>query len=230
MARLFQVMSQLDLLQGNLNLFLVANTCSVAGENIFKLSNCDNFWNSSCVLTIEPHITFVIFWISVYLFVVFNSSVLEHIFVLIVYRTLVSFLYCYYASGGIHSADLARIKNGDDWLRRFLLHNDRDMKETMSMAWETFKWRKTFGTNGKFSSYFPIFSLLLNWKSQILIFCRYHWAEYKGRLFGRWKHVQSQQGQGWKVVVHFEMQEAYKRSAWSWGAQEMSCVLVWTVG
>ncbi|XP_034232388.1 motile sperm domain-containing protein 2-like isoform X2 [Thrips palmi] len=49
--------------------------------------------------------------------------------------------------GGIHPADLARIQDGDDWLRRFLLHNDRDIKESLTMAWDTCKWRKTFGTN-----------------------------------------------------------------------------------
>ncbi|KAJ1523416.1 hypothetical protein ONE63_001280 [Megalurothrips usitatus] len=49
--------------------------------------------------------------------------------------------------GGIHPADLARVKNTDDWLRRFLLHNDGDQKESLSMLWDTCKWRKTFGTN-----------------------------------------------------------------------------------
>ncbi|KAK3915935.1 Motile sperm domain-containing protein 2 [Frankliniella fusca] len=49
--------------------------------------------------------------------------------------------------GGIHPADLARIQGGDDWLRRFLLHNDNDIKETLNMMWETVKWRKAFGTN-----------------------------------------------------------------------------------
>lgn len=51
--------------------------------------------------------------------------------------------------GGIHPADLTRIQDSDDWLRRFLLHNDRDIKESLTMAWDTCKWRKTFGTNGE---------------------------------------------------------------------------------
>lgn len=49
--------------------------------------------------------------------------------------------------GGIHPADLTRIKSNDDWLRRFLLHNDGDIKDSLNMAWDTCKWRKTFGTN-----------------------------------------------------------------------------------
>ncbi|XP_046390062.1 motile sperm domain-containing protein 2-like [Ischnura elegans] len=50
-------------------------------------------------------------------------------------------------SGGVHPADLAKIKNGDAWLRRFLTHNDCDMKETLDMLWESVDWRNRVGAN-----------------------------------------------------------------------------------
>ncbi|XP_071446671.1 motile sperm domain-containing protein 2-like [Hetaerina americana] len=50
-------------------------------------------------------------------------------------------------SGGVHPADLAKIKNGDAWLRRFLQHNDCDMKETLDMLWESVDWRNRVGAN-----------------------------------------------------------------------------------
>ncbi|XP_059477640.1 motile sperm domain-containing protein 2-like [Neocloeon triangulifer] len=50
-------------------------------------------------------------------------------------------------SGGFHQADLNRITNNDDWLRRFLKHQDLDVKDSLKMLWETCEWRKNYGTN-----------------------------------------------------------------------------------
>ncbi|XP_067003343.2 motile sperm domain-containing protein 2 [Anabrus simplex] len=49
--------------------------------------------------------------------------------------------------GDFHPADIARIKNSDDWLRRFLVHNELDMNQSLQMLWDTCDWRKKFGTN-----------------------------------------------------------------------------------
>lgn len=58
----------------------------------------------------------------------------------------------YYLIGGfflvVHPADLKRVKDGDDWLRRFLLHHDLDEKLALGMLWETVLWRRDFKTNG----------------------------------------------------------------------------------
>lgn len=48
----------------------------------------------------------------------------------------------------VHPADLKRVKDSDDWLRRFLLHHDLDEKLALNMLWETVIWRKEFKTNG----------------------------------------------------------------------------------
>ncbi|XP_063244503.1 motile sperm domain-containing protein 2-like isoform X2 [Bacillus rossius redtenbacheri] len=49
--------------------------------------------------------------------------------------------------GGFHPADLARAKNSDDWLRRFLMHHECNVNEALQMLWECVEWRKKFGTN-----------------------------------------------------------------------------------
>lgn len=48
-----------------------------------------------------------------------------------------------------HPADITRIKENNNWLRRFLEHNENNAQETLNMLWETCIWRTKFGTNGK---------------------------------------------------------------------------------
>lgn len=48
---------------------------------------------------------------------------------------------------GFHAVDLAKIKNTDDWLRRFLLHCELDSNQALQMLWDTCEWRSKFGTN-----------------------------------------------------------------------------------
>ncbi|KAB0797613.1 hypothetical protein PPYR_08606 [Photinus pyralis] len=47
----------------------------------------------------------------------------------------------------VHPDDLERIKSGDEWLQRFLLHHDAREKEAYDMLWEAVVWRKEFKTN-----------------------------------------------------------------------------------
>ncbi|KAL3284474.1 hypothetical protein HHI36_018635 [Cryptolaemus montrouzieri] len=47
----------------------------------------------------------------------------------------------------IHPKDLKRIKEEDDWLRRFLLHTELKQTEALQMLWTTLQWRKEYGTN-----------------------------------------------------------------------------------
>ncbi|XP_017780171.1 PREDICTED: motile sperm domain-containing protein 2-like [Nicrophorus vespilloides] len=47
----------------------------------------------------------------------------------------------------VHPADLARAKNDDNWLKRFLMHHDGDQQLALNMMWDVMEWRKTFGTN-----------------------------------------------------------------------------------
>ncbi|KAJ8664740.1 hypothetical protein QAD02_006402 [Eretmocerus hayati] len=46
-----------------------------------------------------------------------------------------------------HPADINRIKSTDDWLRRFLEHNDYNVQESLKMLWESCEWRRNFGAN-----------------------------------------------------------------------------------
>ncbi|XP_077260747.1 motile sperm domain-containing protein 2 [Temnothorax americanus] len=50
-------------------------------------------------------------------------------------------------SRGFHPADIARVKNSDDWLKRFLEHHEFNEQEAFNMLWETCTWRRKFGTN-----------------------------------------------------------------------------------
>lgn len=50
-------------------------------------------------------------------------------------------------SNAFHPADVARITDQDDWLRRFLEHNDFRLDESLKMLWDTCEWRRKFGTN-----------------------------------------------------------------------------------
>lgn len=43
-----------------------------------------------------------------------------------------------------------RIKYNDDWLKRFLEHNENDLQESLSMLWESCTWRRKVGANGKY--------------------------------------------------------------------------------
>jgi hypothetical protein len=56
--------------------------------------------------------------------------------------------YLYYLTEGFHPADLARVKNTDDWLKRFLLHSELDVQLALQLLWDSCEWRKKFGTNG----------------------------------------------------------------------------------
>lgn len=48
---------------------------------------------------------------------------------------------------GFHPADIVRIKHSDDWLKRFLEHNENDLQESLSMLWESCTWRRKMGAN-----------------------------------------------------------------------------------
>ncbi|KAF7385774.1 motile sperm domain-containing protein 2-like [Vespula maculifrons] len=48
---------------------------------------------------------------------------------------------------GFHPADIDRIKYNDDWLKRFLEHNENDLQESLSMLWESCTWRRKVGAN-----------------------------------------------------------------------------------
>lgn len=50
-------------------------------------------------------------------------------------------------SGRFHPADITRIKSGDDWLKRFLEHNDLNIQESLNMLWDACEWRKKFDAN-----------------------------------------------------------------------------------
>lgn len=41
------------------------------------------------------------------------------------------------------------IETNDDWLGRFLEHNENNEQEALHMLWETCAWRQKFGVNGK---------------------------------------------------------------------------------
>jgi hypothetical protein len=56
-------------------------------------------------------------------------------------------MYCF--PEGFHPADMDRVKNSDDWLKRFILHSECDMQLALQLLWDTCEWRKKFGTNGK---------------------------------------------------------------------------------
>ncbi|XP_017788200.1 PREDICTED: motile sperm domain-containing protein 2-like [Habropoda laboriosa] len=46
-----------------------------------------------------------------------------------------------------HPNDIARIKENNSWLKRFLEHNENNVQESLNMLWETCIWRSKFGTN-----------------------------------------------------------------------------------
>ncbi|CAK9829257.1 Motile sperm domain-containing protein 2 [Anthophora retusa] len=46
-----------------------------------------------------------------------------------------------------HPADIDRIKENNNWLKRFLEHNENNIQESLNMLWETCIWRSKFGTN-----------------------------------------------------------------------------------
>ncbi|EFN78120.1 motile sperm domain-containing protein 2 [Harpegnathos saltator] len=48
---------------------------------------------------------------------------------------------------GFHPADIARINNNDDWLKRFLEHHEFNTQEAFNMLWETCIWRRKIGAN-----------------------------------------------------------------------------------
>nr|CAH7753988.1 unnamed protein product [Callosobruchus chinensis] len=52
----------------------------------------------------------------------------------------------------VHPKDLERVKTSDDWLRRFILHQESDVKKALEMLWTSVKWRKDNNVNGKCTS------------------------------------------------------------------------------
>ncbi|KAF7990427.1 hypothetical protein HCN44_000232 [Aphidius gifuensis] len=46
-----------------------------------------------------------------------------------------------------HRDDITRIKTRDDWLKRFIEHNDGNVQESLSMLWSTCKWRQEVNAN-----------------------------------------------------------------------------------
>lgn len=46
------------------------------------------------------------------------------------------------SQGSFHPADMSRIVDSDDWLKRILVHHDIDMKEALNMVFEACQWRK----------------------------------------------------------------------------------------
>ncbi|XP_017893126.1 motile sperm domain-containing protein 2 isoform X2 [Ceratina calcarata] len=46
-----------------------------------------------------------------------------------------------------HPADVTRVKENNNWLKRFLEHNENNMQESYNMLWDTCAWRSKFGTN-----------------------------------------------------------------------------------
>ncbi|XP_033352538.1 motile sperm domain-containing protein 2-like isoform X1 [Bombus vosnesenskii] len=45
-----------------------------------------------------------------------------------------------------HPVDIANVNN-NNWLKRFLEHNENNMQDSLNMLWETCSWRSKFGTN-----------------------------------------------------------------------------------
>ncbi|XP_029051687.2 motile sperm domain-containing protein 2-like isoform X1 [Osmia bicornis bicornis] len=46
-----------------------------------------------------------------------------------------------------HPVDIAKVKDSNSWLKRFLEHNENNIQESLNMLWETCTWRSKFGTN-----------------------------------------------------------------------------------
>lgn len=46
-----------------------------------------------------------------------------------------------------HPADVARVKENNNWLKRFLEHNENNIQESYNMLWDTCTWRSKFGAN-----------------------------------------------------------------------------------
>lgn len=61
-----------------------------------------------------------------------------------------------------HPVDIAKIKDNNHWLQRFLEHNENNVQEALNMLWETCCWRSKFGTNGMGYTEFISFYLFLN--------------------------------------------------------------------
>ncbi|CAH2000838.1 unnamed protein product [Acanthoscelides obtectus] len=50
-------------------------------------------------------------------------------------------------SGSVHPKDLARVKTSDDWLRRFIMHQEYDTQRALEMLWNSVRWRKENDVN-----------------------------------------------------------------------------------
>ncbi|XP_043286137.1 motile sperm domain-containing protein 2-like [Venturia canescens] len=46
-----------------------------------------------------------------------------------------------------HPLDISRIKSQDDWLKRYLEHNEYNIQESLNMLWMSTEWRKKVGAN-----------------------------------------------------------------------------------
>ncbi|XP_018572291.1 motile sperm domain-containing protein 2-like [Anoplophora glabripennis] len=47
----------------------------------------------------------------------------------------------------VHPKDLERVKTDDDWLQRFLLHQENNMQNALNMLWVSLNWRKENNVN-----------------------------------------------------------------------------------
>nr|CAI5867080.1 unnamed protein product [Callosobruchus analis] len=47
----------------------------------------------------------------------------------------------------VHPKDLERVRTSDDWLRRFILHQESDVQKALEMLWTSVKWRKDNNVN-----------------------------------------------------------------------------------
>lgn len=56
-------------------------------------------------------------------------------------------LECNNATNLFHPNDIERVKNSDSWLSRFLNHHEGEVKEALTMLWETCEWRKCMKVN-----------------------------------------------------------------------------------
>lgn len=54
-----------------------------------------------------------------------------------------------FAVNYFHPQDMDKIMNSDEWLQRFLMHHDNDIKDALNMLWDTCHWRKDNQVNGE---------------------------------------------------------------------------------
>ncbi|XP_054273872.1 motile sperm domain-containing protein 2-like [Macrosteles quadrilineatus] len=121
-----------------------------------------------------------------------------------------------------HPADLARVSNSDHWLKRFLVHHDMDMKDALTMLWETCDWRREnkvndINENNVNKEYLEEGSLFLknrdkDGKSLLILKCKKHvkgtkdFEELK-RMVIYWFERAERKDRGEQITVFFDMAE-----------------------